>query len=359
VKQALFRGWIVLCVASLSAAASADTSDCSAANYNQALARRDVCVKARDVAPAKAAATLKDPAQHLDQVPGALRLLGEQASADEDLDPVFRAQFIQELDKALSRKEAKPVTSFEVDASEINGCGCSHVIGTMSARPICLRVAGTSASTNECRLVALHVVAFEGSEDGVKRAVRHEAYADLAMDGLDALNASGRKQAHHGVAESLRTWHRYRRGLFQFPWELAFNGWLERKAPSGRACPKGDGLGPCPVQYILGHPMAALGVQLNNQRDPGKVERVAAATLAIEGVGVVFYNKSFRHYFGAACAVGFDNLVFEDPRVGPTLHLTRFVNVGYLISVRGEYKGDGTVLIAGDLAGWARDLASD
>jgi hypothetical protein len=355
----VFRGWLVLWVASLSAGASAQTAPCSVDNYNQALARREVCPDARDVAPTRASATLKDPAHHLDHVPGALRLLGEQANADEDLDPVFRAQFVQELDKALSRKGAKPVTAFEVDASDISGCGCSHVIGTMSARPICLRLAGTSASTNECKLVSLHVVAFEGSEDAVKRAVRHEAYADLAMDALDALNAGGRKEAHHGVAESLRSWHRYRRGLFQFPWELAFNGWLERKAPGGRACPKGDGLGPCPVQYILGHPLAALGVQLNNQGEPGKVERVAAATLAIEGVGFVVYNKSFRHYFGAACAVGFDNLVFEDPRVGLTLHLTRFVNVGYLISVHGEYAGDGTVLLAGDLAGWARDLASD
>jgi hypothetical protein len=332
---------------------------CTADEYTNALSREAVCVEARDVAPERSAPALKEPAKYLDQVPAALALLAQKASSDDQLDLGFRTQFVQALDRSLSREGAKPVTFFDVDGKEISGCGCAHVIGTLGTTPVCLRLPADSAQTNACTLASFHVVPFEATPDGVKRAVRHEAYVDLALKGLQALNAAGRRQAHHGVAESLRSWKRYRRGPFQLPWELAFNGWLERKYPSTRACPTGTELGPCHVQYIAAHPLAALGVQLNNIGEPGKVERQATATLAVEALGVIAYNKEFRHYFGAALAVGFDNLVFEDPRLGLTLHLTRFVNLGYLVSVRDESTGDCTVLLAGDLASWARDLATD
>lgn len=343
----------LVCIALVSPNIRAQAApDCTLASYTDGAERAAKCARAREVVPPEADATRR--------VPAALAALADEASRDDQLDPTFRDSFIRAIDRSLATSGTKPTSAFEVDAVSIADCGCVHVIGANTLKPFCLRFDSTPKRDDRyCALPTMHEITFDESEAGVARAVRHEAYADVAYNNFQELNATGRKEAHHGVAESLRKWKNFRRGLFQLPWESAINGRLGRNRPRLRDCPKDDELGPCRNQFIVLHPLAALGVQINNIAAPGKVERVVAATLGIEAIGFVKYRPDFRHYFGAAATVGVDNLVFEDPRVGLTLHLTKYLHVGYLVSVRSSTAGDGTVLLAGDLASWAQDLLSD
>jgi hypothetical protein len=329
---------------------------CSPEAYQQSLARGSVCSEARAVITPDGVTALRTRGASRERVTAALVALIHAASEDAALDAYFRRQFVRAVELALAREGATaPADMLELDGSSVADCGCEHVATGMPDAPLCFRLATTAPRGPECSLPVTHVITFDASQAGVTRAVRHEAYLDLAYAGLQALNREGREVTHAALASSQRDWQRYRRGYFQLPWELALNGRLERRRPHLRGCTTPQGLGPCRVQYVMLHPLTAVGVQLAGI-GAGPFTRRAVATLGVDVLGAVAYTSGFRHHLGAALALGFDNLVFEDPRLGLTLHLTRFLQLSYLTSVRPSTRGDGTLLIGGNVASWVHGL---
>ncbi|MET0342345.1 MAG: hypothetical protein ABW252_15180 [Polyangiales bacterium] len=330
---------------------------CDVPAYLSAFTRTEVCAEARVVLEPAHAEALAKPQERLADVPAALARLRDLATADRALDPHVRSLFVATLSDALAKQpELAPVDRFALSGgTPAERCGCVYAALRMTPAPLCFRLTDTKPRDAACDAGRMQVVTFSASPEGVRAAVRHEAYLDLAWAGLNALNRDDRLAPHRALADSRRAFERYRRGYFQLPWELAFNGWLERR-DALRACPGADGLGPCRVQWVLLHPLTAVGVRLKGIGD-GPFSRTAVATLGVDLIGAVAYTGGFRHYLGASVALGFDNLTFEDPRLGLTLHLTKYLQVSGLAGLRASTRGDATILIGGNLVGWLHGLA--
>jgi hypothetical protein len=109
-------------------------------------------------------------------------------------------------------------------------------------------------------------------------------------------------------------------------------------------------LSPERLRLIFLHPSAALAFQGFGKR--GKPSADAEASLNIEVAGVTFYTRSFRQYVGASLAAGFVGANFAEPRVGPFVHITRWLHVGYLWCVAGDARKDASLMVSFDVASW-------
>jgi hypothetical protein len=119
---------------------------------------------------------------------------------------------------------------------------------------------------------------------------------------------------HHTVA-----WQRLiTRGFSQYPWEVLLHGaWLPPTA-----------WGPSEHQLIVAHPSVGFGVE-----DVSGDARAAAA-IAIEAAGWLYYFRDFRQYAGVSVAASISNLDFKRWSLGPVAHLSG-LGLGYGMAVRG------------------------
>jgi hypothetical protein len=147
------------------------------------------------------------------------------------------------------------------------------------------------------------------------------------------------------------------KGYSQFPWELALNGWRDGwrrdRLCSGAvrtgACEAAE-LDPVPWQWILLHPSAGLGFsQFGLKRFD--VSAKAKVVLDLELLGVVGYTNAYSQYYGGGLSLCFADLDFADPLPGLTLHLTRWIHLGYAVSMRKSTRWDGMLFLSADLFG--------
>lgn len=109
------------------------------------------------------------------------------------------------------------------------------------------------------------------------------------------------------------------RGFSQYPWEVWIHGML--LSPTA--------WGPSKHQLIVLHPSAGFGVE-QLSKDPR-----AAAVVAIEAAGWLYYFRDFRQYAGLSFAASMSNFDVQRWSIGPVAHLSG-IGLGYGVAVRGE-----------------------
>lgn len=150
-------------------------------------------------------------------------------------------------------------------------------------------------------------------------------------------------------------WRNLRRyGYLQYPWELAASTTLATYRnyaacfAQDKYCTGEEGLDPEPVRLIVLHPGVGMGFSGFGWKQKPSAD--AALSISLEAIGASFYGDSFESYLGASIGVVVNDGDFRDVRPGAFLHLTRWLHVGYLLSLfRDSTRYDATLFLSTDL----------
>jgi hypothetical protein len=182
----------------------------------------------------------------------------------------------------------------------------------------------------------------------------------LAFAALTKLNASCVTTAVDRLELAEHAWLALaRNGYVQYPWELAVSrlfsadyGNYSACFATDKHCDGEEGLDPTRARVIFLHPGIGFGFRGFGEKD-GNPQSAARAVVALEAAGATFYPRNFGWYLGVSAAVGFQDADFADPRLGAIVHLTRWLQVGYLHGVRTRSQHQGTLYLSIDAIGWA------
>jgi hypothetical protein len=183
---------------------------------------------------------------------------------------------------------------------------------------------------------------------------------DLARRALLALSGKCRELVVTRLAGAEARWHRLvTRGYVQYPWELWFSraisddyGNFSRCFASDPSCSGDAGLDPETLRPIFLHPGVGLGLAGFGEHD-GKVSAQARLVIMVEALGLNVYDRDFKEFLGASLGVGFQDANFARPRLGAFVHLSRYLQVGYLLGIVSETRAQGTLYLSMDVLGWA------
>jgi hypothetical protein len=183
---------------------------------------------------------------------------------------------------------------------------------------------------------------------------------DLGRGALLALSAKCRELVVTRLAGAETRWHRLvTRGYVQYPWELWFSraisddyGNFSRCFASDLRCRGDEGLDPETLRPIFLHPGVGLGFPGFGLND-GKVSAQARLVILVEALGLNVYDRDFEQFLGVSLGVGFQDANFARPRIGTFVHLSRYLQLGYLLGLVAETRGNGTLYLSIDLLGWA------
>ena len=178
-------------------------------------------------------------------------------------------------------------------------------------------------------------------------AVAHKASLKLDLPALE--------QALERLARANQRWSNLRgRGYLQYPWELAwssvFSAYNAYQAcfAADAYCTGEEGLDPQRFRLIALHPGVGMGFSGFGWKQKPSAD--AALALSLEVFGATYYASDFRSYVGASVGAVVNDGDFADLRPGVFLHLTRWVHLGYLVSVfRSATRYDATVFLSTDL----------
>jgi hypothetical protein len=160
------------------------------------------------------------------------------------------------------------------------------------------------------------------------------------------------------VAE--KRWSRLiREGYVQYPWELWFSrlvssdyGDYSRCFAADASCTGEEGLDPETLRPIFLHPGVGLGFP-GFGKDDDEPSAKGEFVILLEAIGATLYDRDFEHYLGLSAIVGFQQADFARPRVGLLVHLSRYLQVGYLYGLVEETAHNGTLYLSVDILGWS------
>jgi hypothetical protein len=193
---------------------------------------------------------------------------------------------------------------------------------------------------------------------GAPAAARAFRILTLTSAATKRLQAGCAKLAVDTLQQAKRHWHTLLgEGYVQYPWEL----WISRQLfrdfdnysrcfASDSSCTGLEGLEPEPVRPIFLHPGVGLGFSGFGKHD-GKPSSRADLVVLLELAGVVGYASDFENYLGVSAILGFQRADFARPRVGLLLHLSHYLQLGYLLGLVKETRLNGTLYLSIDLIG--------
>jgi hypothetical protein len=359
----LLLTWAALCTA---AHAQTAPATCDRLNFGlevlSGVAGHNVCPKQLDSVLSELQARIKNapepartPRAETSGVFTALRAL--QARYRET--PSWGAAFVRGIDIALQsyRDKRRPLASFanaRTPNEDVDPLECLWVVGEAGADDYqCFIVGGATRPTNQPGkpTIAIHELR--------DYAQAYEVYSVLVMtrSALLKLDLPGIDAVLSRLKTARSRWSNLRRkGYVQYPWELGLSG-ASRAYGDYTACFAGDsrctgqeGLDPERWRLIALHPGVGFGLVGFGPRQKIKPSADAALSLSLEAIGFTSYNASFAWYWGLAAGAVVDDGQFGDTRFGLFAHLTRFVHVGYLLSVmQPSTRGDATLFVSMDL----------
>jgi hypothetical protein len=314
------------------------------------------------VPDAKIVATLNDTNATYPDLLSALRTLAAVVAAEGP----WGARFAMRLNTAtdgFNPKVCKQVwkVGFAQVSSPLpfqNDCGCAFIGASDGDEAYqCYRFPQPGQATQPaCAVPRLGVYDFP-DWNSAARALR---FYDLADRALTTLGKTCREKVIARLDAAEGRWQALaKNGLVQFPWEL----WISRLvAPESyanytacfavdKSCNGEQGLDPNRVRAIFLHPGIGLGFPGFGVHD-GAPQAKAHAVVALEVAGATLYPDSFKWYLGLSAGLGFQDADFADPRLGGFVHVTRWLQAGYLHGVRSRSKHDGTLYLSVDALGW-------
>jgi hypothetical protein len=263
----------------------------------------------------------------------------------------WRAALAERLDALLQRnpKAPRPVASFAAvrgPASGLDPDACLFVTSD-AGQPdyACYVLAGTVKPRGP--------QVYELSDFG-DAYIAHRALG-LAYFALVKLDVVPLEAAIARLEQASQRWHRLRtRGYLQYPWELllssALSSYQDYQAcfASDEHCTGEEGLDPERWRVIALHPGIGMGFSGFGKHPDPSLD--ASLALSIELFGLTRYNESFSSYFGASLGALVNDGDFRDLRPGLFVHLTRWLHLGYGLSVMREAsRFDGTIFFSTDL----------
>ena len=306
-----------------------------------------------------AAALALKPADEASQarVVSALRVLASKARSE----PLWGAAFADRVEQLLQHLNPSQCDkTWELAFSELrapitplDSCQCAfEVASDGDPGHACFRFGQPLPA---CELPRLQV--YDLPDWGP--AARAYVLLDQARAALVALNTGCRATAIKRLKSAHERWHTLAtRGYLQYPWELWFSraisddyGNYSRCFASDPSCTGEEGLDPETLRPIFLHPGVGLGFPGFGKHD-GKVSAQGRLVIMLEAIGLNIYARDFKEYLGASLGVGFQDANFARPRLGAFVHLSRYLQVGYLLGVVSESAGNGTLYLSVDIFGW-------
>lgn len=312
-----------------------------------------------DSASALALKPADEPSQA--RVVAALRSLAGKARAEGPWGAAFADrvdQLLQHLNPSQCDKTWELAFSeLRAPITPLDTCQCAfEVASDGDPSHACFRFAQPGgAALPACELPRLRVVDLADWP----QAARAYVLLDQARAALLALNASCRATAIQRLKSAHQRWHTLAtRGYVQYPWELWFSraisddyGNYSRCFASDPKCSGEEGLDPETLRPIFLHPGVGLGFPGFGKHD-AKVSAQGRLVIMVEAIGLNIYARDFKEYLGASLGVGFQDANFARPRLGAFVHLSRYLQVGYLLGVVSETAGNGTLYLSVDILGW-------
>jgi hypothetical protein len=176
------------------------------------------------------------------------------------------------------------------------------------------------------------------------------AYAALAKLDVPAL-----AKAVQRLSEANQRWDSLRKkGYLQYPWELwfssTFSAYRDYQAcfAHDAHCTGEEGLDPERLRLIALHP--GVGMGFSGFGKNAKPSADASLALSLEVLGATYYEQTFSNYYGVSVGALVNDGDFADVRPGVFLHLTRWLHIGYLLSLfQRSSRYDATVFLSTDL----------
>lgn len=182
----------------------------------------------------------------------------------------------------------------------------------------------------------------------------------LANGALLQLSLKCRKLVVTRLTVAEKRWQRLiRDGYVQYPWELWFSrlvssdyGDYARCFAGDATCTGEEGLDPNRLRPIFLHPGVGLGFPGFGKNDDAPSPK-GELVILVEALGATLYDHEFKQYLGLSAIVGFQQADFSRPRVGLLVHLSRYLQVGYLYGLLEETTHNGTLYVSIDILGWS------
>lgn len=283
-----------------------------------------------------------------------LRSLRDYARASSPSGSSWREGLARQIDLAFSlAKDARlPPAHFAVARFATPGLDpetCLFVTGD-AGQPgyACYLLKGSPAPALHAAMAIYELSDFEDAY------LAHRALG-IALAASLKLEVPALEVALKRLALANKRWSNLRkRGYLQYPWELAlssvFTAYSDYQAcfALDAYCTGEEGLDPERLRLIALHPGVGMGFSGFGWKQKPSAD--ASLALSLELLGATYYEADFGSYLGASVGAVVNDGDFSDVRPGVFVHLTRWLHLGYLLSVfRRDTRFDGTLFLSSDL----------
>jgi hypothetical protein len=341
-------------------AADPQPGTCNAAEFGAEVingpAHGNLCPKPRDrVLEHLSIRIAQTPSPNAEVFFEVLRSLRDHLQA-APTDSSWRVALARHIDEAfsLAKDSRLPSTHFALVRNGLPGVDpedCLFITGDVGlAGYACYVLQGSARPAHpQGEQMVIHELADFSDAYLAHRALDIARRASLKLD-VPALEAALKR-----LALANRRWSNLRkRGYLQYPWELAFSSVFSAYSnyqacfASDAFCTGEEGLDPERVRLIALHPGVGMGFSGFGWKQNPSAD--AALALSLEVLGINYYQADFGSYLGASVGAVVNDGHFGDVRPGVFVHVTRWVHLGYLLSVfQRETRYDGTVFLSTDL----------
>jgi hypothetical protein len=270
----------------------------------------------------------------------------------------WRAALAQNIDDVFTRAKALrlPPAHFAAvrDATtELDPESCLFVTGDAGqAGYTCYFMAGTAKPAHP-QGPQVAMAAYELSD--FADAYLAQRALGIAYGAMLKLEVPALDQALKRLTLANQRWSNLRkRGYLQYPWELAFSSvfsaYNDYQAcfASDAYCSGEEGLDPERWRLIALHPGVGMGFSGFGWKQKPSAD--AALALSLELLGATYYQADFSSYLGASLGALVNDGDFGDVRPGVFVHVTRWLHVGYLLSLfQRDTRYDATLFLSTDL----------
>jgi hypothetical protein len=179
----------------------------------------------------------------------------------------------------------------------------------------------------------------------------------IAYGALVKLDVPALTEALARLAQANQRWDNLRKhGYLQYPWELwlssSFAAYSDYQAcfANDAYCTGEQGLDPQRLRLIALHPGVGMGFSGFGWKEKTKPSSDASLALSLEVLGATYYQSNFKDYLGASLGAVVNDGDFSDVRPGVFVHLTRWLHLGYLVSLfQKSTRYDATLFVSTDL----------
>jgi hypothetical protein len=296
------------------------------------------------------------------QLLAAVRALARAAQLERPWGPAF-AERVEQLVNAFDpgrcdKRWELDFSALRAPIAPISACQCALEVGVDGdAGHACFRFPSAGGEALPlCEQPRLRVYDLP---DWAAVARAYVLY-DRAHAALVALSDNCRDLVVTRLGQAELRWHRLvTGGHMQYPWELWFSrllsddyGNFDRCFASDPSCTGKEALDPQTLRPIFLHPGVGLGFPGFGKHD-GDVSAQARLVIAVEALGLNLYDHEFKQFVGASLGLGFQDADFARPRLAAFVHLSRYLQLGYLLGIAAETRAHGTLYVSVDLLGWA------